>query len=123
MCGQGVAGGSPSPASVEPGRLPDLGPSQGGSLSQGRTRQPGSALCPFSSSQVRRLDIWAPCGWVLCSGPGNQAEMKASARLHSLCKGLGRLQAPSDRWPCSSSCSCRTEVRFLAGCHQGHSWL
>lgn len=44
-----VVGVNPSPASVEPGGLVELGPSQGGSLrqgpeSQGRTCQPGSAL-------------------------------------------------------------------------------
>ena len=65
-----VVGVNPSPASVEPGGLVELGPSQGGSLrqgpeSQGRTCQPGSALHPFSSSQVRRSDVQAPHGWVL----------------------------------------------------------
>lgn len=35
----------------------------------------------------------------------------------------GRFQAPSDCWPHSSSCSCRTEVHFLAGRHQGRFWL
>lgn len=74
MCGQGVVGVSPSPASVEPGGLAELGPSQGGSLrqepeSQGRTCQLGSALHPFSSSQVHISDVRAPHGWVLCSGP------------------------------------------------------